>query len=193
MAGGLDFDETRWNGKPSGPHKKIHPLDNLIDACRELNAVIIDGGSSNDVRALMRLSGSSFSDATPRDAQSNLQSNLRKRRTKKQKPPSLPSLGGGAVSLLETVDKFGLLGIVSVTLAVLTILVALVGIYAFFDVRRVSSRIAREEAEKIAKDVAETSANQYLQKELPGMIAAYIELAKNAATAEEADEIAKAQ
>ncbi|MER8809382.1 hypothetical protein NKI12_03330 [Mesorhizobium australicum] len=97
------------------------------------------------------------------------------------------------MSILELVNQFGLMGIVSVMLATLTILVALVGIYAFFDVRRAASRIAKEEAEKIAKDVAETSANHYLQKELPGMIAAYMELAKNAATPEEADEIAKAQ
>lgn len=97
------------------------------------------------------------------------------------------------MSLLETVDKFGLLGVIAVSLAALTILLALAGIYAFFDVRRAASRIAIEEAERIAKDVAEATANHYLQKEEPGMIAAYMELAKNAATPDEADEIAKAQ
>ncbi|WP_143019578.1 hypothetical protein [Mesorhizobium qingshengii] len=97
------------------------------------------------------------------------------------------------MSILELVNQFGLMGIVSVMLATLTILVALVGIYAFFDVRRVATRTAKDEAEKIAKEVAERQANTYLQAELPGMIAAYMELVKNAATPEEADEIAQAQ
>ncbi|RWE99023.1 hypothetical protein [Mesorhizobium sp.] len=97
------------------------------------------------------------------------------------------------VTILELVNQFGLMGIVSVMLATLTILVALAGIYAFFDVRRAARRVAREEAEKIAKEVAETRANTYLQAELPGMIAAYAEFAKNAATAEDANNIAKAQ
>ena len=97
------------------------------------------------------------------------------------------------VTILELVNQFGLLGIVSVMLASLTILVALVGIYAFFDVRRAAKRTAKREAEIIARDVAETRANEYLQAELPGMIAAYAEFAKNAATAKDADEIAEAQ
>jgi hypothetical protein len=100
---------------------------------------------------------------------------------------------GAALSLLETIDKFGLLGVVSVMLGALTILVALAGIYAFFDVRRTAARVAGDEARKISKEVAEKAANSYLQAELPGMIAAYMELAKNAASAEDANSIARAQ
>lgn len=97
------------------------------------------------------------------------------------------------VTILELVNQFGLMGIVSVMLATLTVLVALVGIYAFFDVRRTAKRAAKAEATVIAREVAESRANDYLQAELPGMIAAYADFAKNAASAKDANDIAQVQ
>lgn len=96
-------------------------------------------------------------------------------------------------SLLGLINQLGLIGIVSVMLGTLTIIIAIAGLYAFFDVRSAAKRAAIAQATTVAKEVAEVQANAYLQAELPAMITAYLELAKNGVSADEANKIAAAQ
>lgn len=98
-----------------------------------------------------------------------------------------------ASDVMEVAHELGRLDFVTAILAALTLLVALGGIFAFFDVRRVAKATARAESETHARQVAEATAVNYLERELPRLISAYDELAQNAVRAEQADDIAQAQ
>ena len=111
----------------------------------------------------------------------------------------MTAVSDGGSSLLERLHAVqvasgvGLLHLVSVLLAIVAIILAVAGVYAFFNFRGVARRQAREEARKIASEVAEKAAIGHLERELPKMVAEYHELVRNSAANEMADEIAKAQ
>lgn len=90
-------------------------------------------------------------------------------------------------------SQLGRLDLVSLLLAVLGLLLALGGIVAFLNLRGIARTVAREEAKTQISATVEEQAIAYMQAELPSLVEAYIELARNAATDEKADAIAKAQ
>lgn len=87
----------------------------------------------------------------------------------------------------EYAAKIGLFEITAILLGCVAILLALGGLVAFFNLRLLAKKSAQSEAKQVAQEVAEKSANTYLQTEIPALIAVYIELAQNAATDEQAN------
>ena len=68
------------------------------------------------------------------------------------------------------------------------------GLFAFFDFRAVAKKQASEEATRVAEAVAERTANDYLQRELPDVVKAYREIMDFDGVADEiADQLARAQ
>ncbi|MCF1505640.1 hypothetical protein L0F51_17950 [Afifella sp. H1R] len=94
-------------------------------------------------------------------------------------------------SIIRLANDFGLFGIVSVLLGLVGILLALSGIVAYIDVKRTARKTAEEVATRIARDVAEREAVAYLQAEMPAIMDAYLELARDAV--DDPDAIAAAQ
>lgn len=94
---------------------------------------------------------------------------------------------------LVVAHETGRLDLITVLLAAITVLLALGAIYAFFDVRRASKRVARQVANSVGARAAEAVATTYMERELPRLIAQYQELARNAVNAEQANAIAEAQ
>lgn len=91
------------------------------------------------------------------------------------------------------VAQLGRFDLVSLLLAVIGILIALAGVIAFINFRSVARRQAKEEAQRIAAETAERTANEYLQAELPKLLEEYRELFGSNCSSEEIDKIAKAQ
>ncbi len=68
------------------------------------------------------------------------------------------------------------------------------GLFAFFNFRAIAGKEARNEASKIAKEIAERVANEHMQKELPNIIRAYqTMIIVDGDTDEEADSLAEVQ
>ena len=86
-----------------------------------------------------------------------------------------------------------MLDLVSILLAIVAILLAIGGVYAFFNFRSVARKQAKEEARKIAAMVAEKSAIEKLEAELPKMVEEYFEIVKNSVDSDMANEIARTQ
>jgi hypothetical protein len=103
---------------------------------------------------------------------------------------SAPSLAADAVSIAA---QTGRLDFLTATLAVLAAMVGIFGIYAFFDVRRVAARVAKLEAETVAAAIAEPTAVKYMERELPKLMDAYMELIRNSVADDAANAIAEAQ
>lgn len=85
------------------------------------------------------------------------------------------------------------LALASVLLGGVAILLAVGGVFAFMHLRQIARKEARKVAKIIAAEVSERTANNYLQAELPAIISAHEELARNAATYTEGDEIADSE
>jgi hypothetical protein len=86
-----------------------------------------------------------------------------------------------------------LFGIATAVLGAVAILLAIAGVLAYLDLRARSAKIAEGEARKVAGQIAERAAVDYLQEEIPALMNAYHELAQNAVSNEQADEIAESQ
>lgn len=69
--------------------------------------------------------------------------------------------------------EIGRLDFISALLAIIAIGLALAAIYSFVHFRNVAGSQARETAERIAHEVAEKQANEYIQRELPKILASY--------------------
>ena len=93
------------------------------------------------------------------------------------------------VDQIQLATQLGRLDLLSAILACLAIILAVAGIFGFIHFRGEARKTAREETQKIAERVAV----QYMQEQLPQMMEDYRELAESAVTAEQADDIAKAQ
>ncbi len=91
---------------------------------------------------------------------------------------------------LISAHEMGRLDFVTALLAAITILLALGGVFAFVDVRRSARRISEKVAEREARTVAEATAVEYLERELPKLWSEYQELARGGV---EANKIAQAQ
>ena len=87
----------------------------------------------------------------------------------------------------------GRLDLATALLAAIAVLLALGGLFAFLEVRRSARAAAVVVAKQEAETLAEAAAVAYLERELPRLIQAYEELARNAARDEDADAIAEAQ
>lgn len=85
------------------------------------------------------------------------------------------------------------LALASVLLSGIAILLALTGVFAFLHIRRLARKEARKVAKIVAEEVSERCAVNYLQAELSAIIGAHQELARNAATYTEGDEIADSE
>lgn len=86
-----------------------------------------------------------------------------------------------------------LLAISSVLLGAVGLLLAIGGVFAFLNLRGIARREARAVAERTAQGVSEAAAVRYLESELPNIVREYRELAGNAATYEDADDIADSE
>lgn len=83
-----------------------------------------------------------------------------------------------------------LMALAAVLLSALGILLVMSGVIAYIRVKSSAKKIAREVAQKTAREVAEYEVNLYLQSEMPAIMSAYMELARNSASYEEGDRIA---
>lgn len=100
----------------------------------------------------------------------------------------------GCTGIIGFAAQIGRLDLVSLLLAILGILLALGGVVAFLNFRSLARKQAREEAEKIAKVVAEEKANEYLQTELMNIIREYKSFIDDALNdPRKSDDIAKMQ
>ena len=94
---------------------------------------------------------------------------------------------------IQLATQLGRLDFLSAVLACLAIILAVAGIFGFIHFRGVARNTARDTAREETQKIAESAAVQYLQERLPQMMEDYRELAENAVTAEQADDIAQAQ
>ncbi len=85
------------------------------------------------------------------------------------------------------------LSIASVLLGLVGILIAISGVFAFMHLRKVARREAKRIAKTVAASTSEKAAVEYLQAELPNIVREYRELARNAATYEDGDDIADSE
>ena len=69
--------------------------------------------------------------------------------------------------------QLGRLDLVSLLLAAIGVILVLGGVFAFMNFRAIARSQSKDEAAKVAKEVAERTANEYLQRELPDVIKAY--------------------
>ncbi len=88
--------------------------------------------------------------------------------------------------------QLGRLDLVSILLAALGTIIVLAGVFAFLNLRAEARRTARETAREITRELAEQYTVHYLQEELPRIVNAYIDLARNAADVQ-SDRIASEQ
>ena len=86
-----------------------------------------------------------------------------------------------------------IIDLMAVSMTILTIVLALAGVYAFLNLRDVARREAREAAAQLAAETAERVANEYIQAELPNILAQYEEFGWGSVGDEYADDIAQAQ
>lgn len=84
-----------------------------------------------------------------------------------------------------------LMALASVLLTCIGILLALAGVIAYIRVKDTARKAAREEAMEIASKLAESAAIRYLEIELPNIYREYVDLARNAATYNDGDDIAE--
>lgn len=90
--------------------------------------------------------------------------------------------------------QLGRLDLVSLLLAAIGLVLILGGLFAFFNFRAVAKQQAEVEAARVAKEVAERVANEYLQKELPDVMKAYREMMDSEAVTDDiANRMAGAQ
>ncbi len=95
---------------------------------------------------------------------------------------------------ISLAGQLGRLDFVSAILGSITIILALGGIVAFLNLRKIAKSQAVSVSTKIAEDVAERAANEYLQRELPNVIEAYRAFLDPDKTSDEkADELASVQ
>lgn len=74
---------------------------------------------------------------------------------------------------IRTAAQLGRLDLVSLLLASIGLILVLGGIFAFINFRAIAKAQATTEAIRVAEEVAERVANDYLQRELPDVIRAY--------------------
>lgn len=86
------------------------------------------------------------------------------------------------------------IALASILLAGIAILVALSAIYGFINIKSKAAAVAREEAKKIAEEIAEKATCSYLQAEIPALVHEHMETFMNDDTLSPAmgDDIAKA-
>lgn len=96
-------------------------------------------------------------------------------------------------SIVTYADQFGLFSISSVLLGCVGVVLAVGGIFAFLNLRSIARETAKAEAGRIAGTVAERAANDYIQAELPAILAAYANINRDAPSDEDADRVAAAQ
>lgn len=90
--------------------------------------------------------------------------------------------------------QLGRLDLVSLLLAAIGLILVLGGLFAFFNFRSIAKNQATVEAQRVAEMVAERSANEYLQKNLPDVVKAYREMMEYDGTSDEAaDKMSDAQ
>lgn len=74
---------------------------------------------------------------------------------------------------ISTAAQLGRLDLVSLLLASIGLILVLGGIFAFMNFRAIAKAQATTEAGRVAEEVAERVANDYLQRELPDVTRAY--------------------
>ena len=94
---------------------------------------------------------------------------------------------------IQAASSIGLLHLASVLLAIVGLLLAIGGVVAFLNFRGLARRQAREEAKKIAPDVAEKVAILRVVQLLPQLVEEYRKLGMSAATNQSIEEIAQSQ
>jgi|GEM_PF-6754200 len=72
------------------------------------------------------------------------------------------------------------IALLSVSLTSITILLAVSAVFAYIRVKKKAEKVARKEAARLAKEVAELEACRYLQAEMPALMKEHIELGENA-------------
>ena len=97
-----------------------------------------------------------------------------------------------AVDAIQHAAQLGRLDFASSLLGAVAILIALAAVFAFINVRHLAKRRATEVAERVSQEIAEKAANLYLQKQLPTITMAYLELLGGVGD-QSADGIAQAQ
>ena len=101
-----------------------------------------------------------------------------------------------ATSVVDFAAQTGRLDFLTAVLAVLALLIGLSAVPVFFYLKMRAEAVAREEAAKALEGAAErveAAAISKLEAMLPTLVREYTELARNAATEEEANDIALAQ
>lgn len=98
-----------------------------------------------------------------------------------------------ATDVIHYAAQLGRLDLISTLLAVVAILMGLGGIVAFLNIKMSAKDTAREVAREVAEEEAERIANNYIQANLPDIIAAYKDMIKDEVNAAVSNDIAQAQ
>ena len=98
------------------------------------------------------------------------------------------------VPVVEFAAQTGRLDFVSLILASIGVILFFGGLFFFVNFRSIAKKQAEEEATKVAENIAERVANEYLQREPPRIIDQYREFTGSEPfTNDDADQIANAQ
>lgn len=84
-----------------------------------------------------------------------------------------------------------LLTFVSIVLGSVAIILAMGGVLTFFHFRAVSKKRAEEVARETAEKIAEKAANDYIQANLPEILAEYKDFSSNSISDNDADRISE--
>ncbi len=99
-----------------------------------------------------------------------------------------------AQDIVQFSAQMGRLDLVSLLLAAIGLILVLGGLFAFMNFRAIAKNQASLEAKAVAEKVAERVANEYLQREMPNVIAEYREFVANSnVTGKSADLMATSQ
>jgi|GEM_PF-6752179 len=95
--------------------------------------------------------------------------------------------------LSKVMEPENQIALASLLLAAIGILVAISTFVSYLAIKNKAAKLAKEEANKVAGELAEKAANAYLQDKIPDIISAYLELAKEYVASGEAQKAAEMQ
>jgi len=98
-----------------------------------------------------------------------------------------------AVATVNYAAELWRLDLASSLLTAVGLLTAFAGTFGYLNIKSSSKRTAKRVSTKVAREEAERAANLYLQEHLPAMISEYDDFIKNQINASVADNIAGAQ
>lgn len=87
--------------------------------------------------------------------------------------PDIPPGMCASCDLPSLLSQWGRFDLVSMLLAAIGLVLVVGGIFAFLNLRDIAKREATREAKEIAEGIAESAANAYIQRELPGIVRSY--------------------